>query len=43
MSGELYLAIHAAEFSAQTLLRLRPELSSQPVAMLDGPALQQGD
>lgn len=41
MSGELYLAIHAAEFPAQALLRLRPELSSQPVAVLDGPALQQ--
>ncbi len=41
MNGELYLAIHAAEFPAQTLLRLRPEFSSQPAAVLDGPALQQ--
>jgi protein ImuB len=41
MNGELYLAIHAAEFPAQALLRLRPELRSQPVAVLDGPALQQ--
>jgi protein ImuB len=41
MSRELYLAIHAAEFPAQALLRLRPELHAQPVAVLDGPALQQ--
>jgi len=41
MSRELYLAVHAAEFPAQVLLRLRPELRSQPVAVLDGPALQQ--
>jgi protein ImuB len=41
MSRKLYLAIHAAEFPAQALLRLRPELRAQPVAVLDGPALQQ--
>ncbi len=41
MSRELYLSIHAAEFPAQALLRLRPELRAQPVAVMDGPALQQ--
>jgi protein ImuB len=41
MSRELYLAVHAAEFPAQAMLRLRPELRSQPVAVLGGPALQQ--
>jgi protein ImuB len=41
MSRGLYLALHAAEFPAQALLRLRPELRAQPVAVFDGPALQQ--
>lgn len=36
MSHELYACIHAAEFPAQTLLRLHPELRSTPVAVLEG-------
>jgi protein ImuB len=38
MSEELYLCVHAAEFPAQALLRLRPEMQSQPVAVLEGRA-----
>jgi len=38
MSGELYLCVHAAEFAAQALLRLRPDLQSEPVAVLEGSA-----
>ncbi len=34
----LYAAIHAAEFPAQALLRLRPDLQSQPVVILAGRA-----
>ncbi len=34
----LYAAIHAVEFPAQALLRLRPDLQSQPVAVLEGRA-----
>jgi protein ImuB len=34
----LYAAIHAAEFPAQALLRLRPDLRSRPVAVLEGRA-----
>lgn len=34
----LYAAIHAAEFPAQAILRLRPDLRSKPVAILDGTA-----
>jgi protein ImuB len=41
MSSELYACIHAAEFPAQALLRLRTELGTQPVAVLDGLALQE--
>jgi protein ImuB len=41
MSGELYACVHAAEFPAQALLRLRTDLQSQPVAVLDGPASQE--
>jgi protein ImuB len=32
----LYACVHAAEFPTQALLRLRPELQSEPVAVLDG-------
>jgi len=38
MNHELYACLHAAEFPAQTLLRLRPELKAHPVTVLDGPA-----
>jgi protein ImuB len=38
MSHELYLCLYAREFPAQTLLRLRPELRSKAVAVLDGEA-----
>src|ERR1035437_8595102 len=41
MSSELYACVHAAEFPAQALLRLRTDLQIQPVAVLDGPALQE--
>lgn len=32
----LYACVHAADFPAQAVLRLRPELRSQPVAILEG-------
>jgi protein ImuB len=35
-SHSLYACIHAAEFPAQALLRLRPDLQSYPVAVIDG-------
>jgi protein ImuB len=38
MSEQLYLCLHAAEFPAQALLRLRPEMQSQPVAVMEGRA-----
>lgn len=38
MSGELYACVYAAEFPAQALLRLRPELRREPVAILEGRA-----
>jgi len=41
MSRELYACLHAAEFPAQALLRLRPDWKAQPVAVLDGPAHDQ--
>ncbi len=34
----LYAAVHAAEFPAQALLRLRPDLQSHPVVVLEGEA-----
>jgi protein ImuB len=34
----LYACVHAAEFPAQALLRLHPELQSEAVAVLDGKA-----
>jgi protein ImuB len=37
MSRELYACVQAAEFPAQAVLRLRPDLKAQPVAVLDGP------
>ncbi len=41
MSRELYACAHAAEFPAQALLRLRPDLESEPVAVLEGSAPQE--
>ena len=38
MSTELYACVHAAEFPAQVLLRLRPDLQSHAVAVLEGRA-----
>jgi protein ImuB len=32
----LYASVHAAEFPAQALLRLRPDLRSEPVAVIEG-------
>jgi protein ImuB len=36
MSRTLYACAHAAEFPAQALLRLRPDLRAKPVAVLEG-------
>ncbi|MDR3799598.1 MAG: DNA polymerase Y family protein [Terracidiphilus sp.] len=41
MSSELYACVCAVEFPAQALLRLRTDLQAQPVAVLDGPALEE--
>jgi protein ImuB len=41
MNRELYACIHAAEFPAQALLRLRTDLQSRPIAVLEGRAPQQ--
>jgi protein ImuB len=38
MSRELYACVCAAEFPAQALLRLRPDLQSEPVAAFEGRA-----
>lgn len=38
MSRDVYACIHAAEFPAQALLRLQPQLRTLPVAVLDGRA-----
>jgi protein ImuB len=40
-SNSLYAAIHVAEFPAQAILRLRPDLNAKPVALLDGDAPQE--
>jgi protein ImuB len=37
-SQSLYMCVHAAEFPAQALLRLFPDLESLPVAVIDGRA-----
>lgn len=36
MSNKLYACVHAAEFPAQALLRLRPDWQSAPLAVLEG-------
>ena len=41
MSSVIYACVHAAEFPAQALLRLRTDLQEQPIAVLDGPVLQE--
>jgi len=41
MSGTLYACAYAAEFPAQALLRLRPDLAAKPVAVLEGQAPQE--
>ena len=42
MKPELYACVRAAEFPTQALLRLRPDLQSLPIAVLDGrPPLEQ--
>jgi protein ImuB len=40
-SNSLYIAIHVAEFPAQAMLRLRPDLNGKPVVLLDGVAPQE--
>lgn len=35
-SASLYAAVYVAEFPAQSIMRLRPDLQSSPVAILDG-------
>jgi len=36
MSSTLFACIHAAEFPAQALLRLRPDLQPRPIAVMEG-------
>ncbi len=36
MSTALYACVHAAEFPAQSLLRLRPDRQNEPIAVIDG-------
>jgi protein ImuB len=38
MSATLYACVHAVEFPAQALLRLRPDLAAKPVVVLEGEA-----
>ncbi|MGB7548337.1 MAG: DNA polymerase Y family protein [Terracidiphilus sp.] len=40
-SKALYACVHAAEFPAQALLRLRQDLQAEPVAVLEGSAPQE--
>ena len=40
-SNTLFAAIYVAEFPAQAILRLRPDLRTKPVAILDGIAPQE--
>lgn len=40
-SRTLYAAVYAADFPAQAILRLRPDIKSQPIAILEGIAPQQ--
>lgn len=41
MSNQLYTCVHAAEFPAQALLRLRPDWQSAPLAVLEGRSPQE--
>lgn len=41
MTRELYACAHAAEFPAQALLRLHPDLAREPVAVVEGQPPQQ--
>jgi protein ImuB len=41
MTPSLYACVHVAEFPAQSLLRLRPDLEGHPVVVLDGRAPQE--
>ena len=36
MNSALYACVHAAEFPAQALLRLRPDLQGKPIAVIEG-------
>ena len=36
MSTAMYACVHAAEFPAQALLRLRPDLQSEPLVVIEG-------
>src|ERR1700735_2319311 len=40
-SNSLYAAIYAVDFPAQAIVRLRPDLRAQAVAILDGTAPQE--
>ena len=40
-ANAVYACVYAAEFPAQALLRLRPDLQSEPVAVLEGRAPQE--
>jgi hypothetical protein len=35
MSRELYACVHAAEFPARALMRMRPDLRSEPIAVFE--------